>query len=93
MAEMYIEEKLYQLTKEFLVENNVTGDINHIVSQRIGRNVTHSNNCTYSFLVKDDMFEAMNIHLMNLDNGGYKLISDGSFTLLKLVYILPYNFN
>ena len=29
------------------------------------------------------MFEAMNIHLMNLDNGGYKLISDGSYTLLK----------
>ena len=40
IAEMYIEEELYRLTKEFLVENNVTGDITHIVSQRIGRNVT-----------------------------------------------------
>ena len=51
MAEMYIEEKLYRLTKEFLVENNVTGDITQIVSQRIGRNMTHLNNCTV-FLLK-----------------------------------------
>lgn len=65
-AEMYIEEELYRLTEEFLAENNVTGDITHIVSQRI-----------------DDMFTALNVHLMNLDNGGYKLISDGSFTLLN----------
>ena len=35
-AEMYIEEELYRLTEEFLAENNVTGDITHIVSQRIG---------------------------------------------------------
>ena len=86
-AEMYIEEELYRLTEEFLAENNVTGDITHIVSQRIGgywlHNLTFELYCT--ILVKDDMFAALNVHLMNLDNGGYKLISDGSFTLLKWV--------
>ena len=39
-AEMYIEEELYRLTEEFLAENNVTGDITHIVSQRIGGDTT-----------------------------------------------------
>ena len=49
--------------------------------------MTQSNVCTVNciILVKDDMFAALNVHLMNLDNGGYKLISDGSFTLLKWV--------
>jgi len=65
-AEMYIEDELYRLVSEFLDEQNVTGDVNHIVNQRI-----------------DDMFDATNIHLMNLDNGGYKLVYDGNFTLLN----------
>jgi len=65
-AEMYIEDALYRLVREFLIEENVTGNTNDIVNQRI-----------------DDMFDAINVHLMNLDNGGYKLVYDGSFTLMN----------
>ena len=42
-----------------------------------------SYNSIFYTLIKDDMFDATNIHLMNLDNGGYKLVYDGNFTLLK----------
>ena len=29
------------------------------------------------------MFSAINVHLLNLDNGGYKAGYDGSYVLLK----------
>ena len=35
-AEMYIEDALYRLVREFLIEENVTGNTNDIVNQRIG---------------------------------------------------------
>jgi hypothetical protein len=35
-AEIYIEDALYRLVREFLHEENVTGNTNDIVNQRIG---------------------------------------------------------
>lgn len=38
---MYIEDELYRLVREFLNEENVTGETNHIVNQRIGLKEMH----------------------------------------------------
>ena len=47
----------------------------------------------YSFFIiivlyVDEMFSAMNKHLINLDNGGYNIGYDGTFYIQRIINIL-----